>query len=69
VVGGGDTSGAVAGALGIDALTLSAALAPGAPMCHAWTHGQPQPVMEIALKGGQLGGPHFFKRALGDVAL
>jgi 3-oxoisoapionate kinase len=66
VVAGGDTSGAVAGALGIDALTLSAALAPGAPMCHGWTHGQAQPVLEIALKGGQLGGPHFFKRALGE---
>lgn len=60
VVAGGDTSGRVAQALGIRALTALAPLAPGAPLCRA--HGGT--AREIVLKGGQMGAPDFFQQAL-----
>lgn len=56
---GGDTSGRVARTLGLEALTLAAPLAPGAPLCRAFRSGQPP--LEIVLKGGQNGSPHFFE--------
>jgi uncharacterized protein YgbK (DUF1537 family) len=60
-VAGGDSSGAVTSALDIDALTVAAGLAPGVPLCQAWSAssaGKTQ--VQIALKGGQLGGLEFF---------
>ena len=63
VVAGGDSAGAVASRLGIDALTVSAALAPGVPMCRAWSSRGTARSLEIALKGGQLGGLHFYRNA------
>lgn len=63
VVAGGDSSGEVAGRLGIDALTACAAMAPGAPLCRAWSRDPRRDGLEIALKGGQIGAPSFF----GDV--
>ncbi|MFN3641751.1 MAG: four-carbon acid sugar kinase family protein [Gemmobacter sp.] len=60
VVAGGDTSGAVARALGLVALTAAAPVAPGSPLCHA--HGADTRLdgLTIALKGGQVGGPDYF---------
>lgn len=64
VVAGGDSSGEVAGALGMEALQAVAQLAPGAPLCRA--HGSypgSDPAidgLEIVLKGGQMGGEAFF---------
>ena len=58
LVAGGDSSGEVAQALGVDALTVSAGLAPGAPLCQAWQQGRP--VLELVLKGGQMGSESFF---------
>lgn len=63
LVSGGDTSSALVQALGPHALVLAARLAPGAPLCRAlasqpWLDG-----IEIALKGGQMGGPQFFDEA------
>jgi uncharacterized protein YgbK (DUF1537 family) len=60
VVAGGDSSGEVASALGIAALTVSAGLAPGAPLCRAWSPLPRRDGLEIVLKGGQMGGPDFF---------
>ncbi|MCK1284743.1 four-carbon acid sugar kinase family protein [Bradyrhizobium sp. 44] len=62
VVAGGDTSGQVLQAMGIYALTAIAPLAEGAPLCQASsdrTHAK----IEIALKGGQVGGVDLFSRA------
>jgi uncharacterized protein YgbK (DUF1537 family) len=59
VVAGGDSSGEVAGALGIDALTVCAALAPGAPLCRAWSADARRDGLELVLKGGQMGGEDF----------
>ncbi len=60
VVAGGDSSGAVGSHLGIHALTLSAGLAPGVPLCRAWSDDPARDGLEIALKGGQLGGVNFY---------
>lgn len=59
-VAGGDSSGEVAAALGIQALTVAAGLAPGVPLCRAWSNDARRDGLQIALKGGQLGGPDFF---------
>ena len=58
LVAGGDSSGEVAQGLGIDALTVQAGLAPGAPLCRGW-RGE-QPALELVLKGGQMGTASFF---------
>ncbi|MEP6874231.1 MAG: 3-oxo-isoapionate kinase OiaK [Burkholderiales bacterium] len=65
VVAGGDSSGEVAGALDIEALTVSTGLAPGAPLCRAWSSVQRRDGLEIVLKGGQIGGAGFFGQARG----
>ena len=59
VVAGGDSSGEVASALDIRALTVTAGLAPGAPLCRAWSDVDRRDGLEIVLKGGQIGGADF----------
>ena len=65
VISGGDTSGRAASALGIDALTALAPIAPGSPLCRAHAARGGFDGLEIALKGGQVGGPDFFCAARG----
>lgn len=60
VVAGGDSSGEVASTLGIRALTMVAGLAPGAPLCKAWSDDPRRDGLEIVLKGGQMGDASFF---------
>ncbi|GJH16984.1 four-carbon acid sugar kinase family protein [Caballeronia novacaledonica] len=60
VVAGGDSSGEVAGKLGITALSVAAGMAPGAPLCRAWSGDAARDGLEIVLKGGQIGGVSFF---------
>jgi uncharacterized protein YgbK (DUF1537 family) len=60
VVAGGDSSGAVASHLGIRALTLVAGITPGVPLCRSWSDAPKRNGLEIALKGGQMGGPSFY---------
>ena len=59
-VAGGDTSGHTALQLGIYALEMAASIAPGAPLCRASSHQAKFDGLEIALKGGQNGGTHYF---------
>ena len=59
-VTGGDSSGAVAAALDVQALTLQARLVPGAPLCRAWSGRPGRDGLEVVLKGGQMGGDDFF---------
>lgn len=61
VVSGGDTSGDVVQALGLQSLRYAARLTPGAPLCIA-EDGQGGR-LQIALKGGQMGGPDYFVAA------
>lgn len=60
VVAGGDSSGEVASALGITALSVVAGLAPGAPLCRVWSDLPQRDGLEIVLKGGQIGDAGFF---------
>lgn len=64
-IAGGDSSGEVMQALNVDALTIAAALSPGAPLCRTWSSDQRFDALEVTLKGGQMGGVAFFADALG----
>ncbi|NML44047.1 four-carbon acid sugar kinase family protein [Ramlibacter sp. G-1-2-2] len=59
VVAGGETSGAVVQALGLEQLRIGPTIAPGVP----WTWA-PGPGLLLALKSGNFGGADFFERAL-----
>lgn len=59
-VAGGDTSGLVAQALDINALTAIRPLDPGGPLCRAHAPGSPFDGLQISLKGGQIGRPNYF---------
>jgi uncharacterized protein YgbK (DUF1537 family) len=48
------------GHLGLRAFTVLAGLAPGAPLCRAWSDDPRRDGLEIVLKGGQVGGPAFY---------
>ena len=63
-IAGGDSSGAVASALDIAALTVAAQLVPGAPLCRVWSDAPGMDGMEVVLKGGQMGQADFFGRVL-----
>jgi uncharacterized protein YgbK (DUF1537 family) len=59
VVAGGETSGAVVQALGVQRLRIGQAICPGVP----WTQAEGRPLW-LALKSGNFGGPAFFSEAL-----
>ncbi|MBU6152459.1 MAG: four-carbon acid sugar kinase family protein [Chloroflexi bacterium] len=65
VVAGGDTSGLVAQALGIEALRIIRLLAPGSPLCRAISSDPSVDGLEVCLKGGAIGAPDFFVRVAG----
>jgi uncharacterized protein YgbK (DUF1537 family) len=56
VVAGGETSGAVVGALGVTALHIGPEIDPGVP----WTRSIGSPDVALALKSGNFGAPDFF---------
>lgn len=60
IVCGGDTSTAVARALGIEALEFLAPVAPGAPLCRIHAPGRVAEGREVVFKGGQNGRDSFF---------
>lgn len=61
VVGGGETSGAVVGALGLARLAVGPEIAPGVPALSARRNGRD---LRLALKSGNFGGAEFFEDAL-----
>lgn len=61
VVAGGETSGAVTQALGVDRLDIGAEIAPGVPWCFTTSGGQ---AIAITLKSGNFGDERFFGEAL-----
>lgn len=61
VVAGGETSGAVTQALGVDRLDIGAEIAPGVPWCFAVSEGTP---IALTLKSGNFGAETFFADAL-----
>jgi uncharacterized protein YgbK (DUF1537 family) len=60
VIAGGDTSSYAGRQLGVYALTMEAALSPGAPLCRAYTHEKGLTGLELVFKGGQVGREEFF---------
>ena len=61
VVAGGETSGAITGALGVTALRVGTEIAPGVPWCLGEDSAGP---VALALKSGNFGDEGFFGRAL-----
>ncbi len=61
VVAGGETSGAVTQALGVQRLDVGPEVAPGVPWCFAQSAGVS---IALALKSGNFGDPQFFSTAL-----
>jgi uncharacterized protein YgbK (DUF1537 family) len=64
VLSGGDTSSRITQVLAPDALEIRARLAPGAPLCTVLSSAPHLRGLELALKGGQMGGADYFVRAL-----
>ena len=62
LLSGGDTSSAIGRVLDVQAVEMAAALTPGAPLCRV-LESAVVPGMEIAFKGGQMGGADFFREA------
>jgi uncharacterized protein YgbK (DUF1537 family) len=59
VVAGGETSGAVVSALGVQGLLIGPEIDPGVP----WTFSIGEPTLALALKSGNFGAPDFFGKA------
>ena len=59
VVAGGETSGAIVSALGVEGLMIGAEIDPGVP----WTASLDEPRLALALKSGNFGTPDFFTKA------
>ena len=64
VLSGGDTSSRITQVLAPEALEIRARLAPGAPLCAVLSSAPHLQGLELALKGGQMGGADYFIRAL-----
>jgi uncharacterized protein YgbK (DUF1537 family) len=64
VIAGGDTSGYVARAMGIEAVEMIAPLSPGAPLCLAYAPETAADGLEVNIKGGQVGAPEYFNQLL-----
>jgi uncharacterized protein YgbK (DUF1537 family) len=59
IVAGGETSGAVVGALSVKALAIGPEIDPGVP----WTRAMSGSDVALALKSGNFGSPDFFVKA------
>ena len=64
LLSGGDTSSLITQQLAPQALQVAARLAPGAPLCRVLSPSPHLASLQIALKGGQMGGPDYFVKAL-----
>lgn len=64
IVAGGETSGAVVQALGIEQLRIGGQIDPGVPWCYGQARfGSSSQPLHISLKSGNFGGKDFFSRA------
>lgn len=63
IVAGGETSGAVVSALGVEGLYIGNEIDPGVP----WTFSIGEPTLALALKSGNFGTPDFFTKAFGQL--
>jgi len=65
IVAGGDTSGAIAGALRIESMRMIAELTRGAPLVRVDAPSSPADGIEMVFKGGQIGPVDFFGQVRG----
>ena len=65
IVAGGETSGAVVQALGIQRMAIGPQIDPGVPWTAATATAARDAPMHLALKSGNFGAPDFFHKALG----
>ena len=63
VVAGGETSGAVVSALGVEGLDIGREIDPGVP----WTFSIGEPRLALALKSGNFGSEDFFTKAFAQL--
>ncbi|QJD86511.1 four-carbon acid sugar kinase family protein [Cohnella herbarum] len=68
VIAGGDTSGFVTSEMGIYGMEMLLPISPGAPLCRVYAQDERMDGIELALKGGQFGGPDYFAKVR-DAAL
>ena len=68
LLSGGDTASQITQRLAPDALLIAARLAPGAPLCRVVSRERHLQQLQIALKGGQMGQPDYFVKALRGTA-
>jgi 3-dehydrotetronate 4-kinase len=68
VVAGGETSGAVVQALGVQRMQIGPQIAPGVPWTAVQLHRGEGEVLHLALKSGNFGGEHFFAEAFTRLA-
>ena len=66
VIAGGDTSSFAVRELGLFGLEMRAELTRGAPLCRGFSEDRALDGLEVALKGGQMGGLDYFGQARGD---
>lgn len=64
LIAGGDTSGYVARAMGIEAVEMIAPVSPGAPLCKAYAPNSAAHGMQVNFKGGQVGAENYFELVL-----
>jgi 3-dehydrotetronate 4-kinase len=64
IVAGGETSGAVVEALGVEAAEVEAILAPGVPALRTLSRAADRAPLRLALKSGNFGGVNFFAEAI-----
>ncbi|MFZ7946118.1 MULTISPECIES: four-carbon acid sugar kinase family protein [Bacillaceae] len=60
IIAGGDTSGFATREIGVYGLETLLPISPGAPLCKAYSDDSRFDGIELALKGGQLGGRNYF---------
>ena len=68
VVAGGETSGAVVQALGIEQLRIGPQIDPGVPWCYTQAGGATPAGLHLALKSGNFGTDDFFTKAFARLA-
>jgi 3-oxoisoapionate kinase len=68
LIAGGDTSGRIVSTLPVTALEAKYPLTVGAPFCHCHSDDAAFDGLEIALKGGQVGGQNLFAEALNGLS-
>jgi uncharacterized protein YgbK (DUF1537 family) len=67
LVAGGDTSGQIAHAIGVESMEMTAELTRGSPLCRISAPNSPADGIEMTFKGGQIGPVDFFGTVRGQI--